>query len=57
MGDTGKVSKIQILPNNVPELLECLQNSFQGIQFPKFKNPRQMATYSINIRGKAPATE
>ncbi len=50
-GPKGKATQVQVLPNNIQGLKACLENSFEKIRFPVFRNPRQMATYSINIRG------
>jgi hypothetical protein len=49
-GKTGKASDLRTLPNNIPGLTECLANGLGMIDFPEFKNLRQMATYTITIR-------
>ncbi|MCP4603111.1 MAG: PQQ-binding-like beta-propeller repeat protein [Proteobacteria bacterium] len=48
-GATGRASDLRILPNNIPGLQECLQDGLKEIQFAKFRNLRQMATYTITI--------
>jgi outer membrane protein assembly factor BamB len=53
-GETGKASNLQILPANLPGLQQCLANGLASIEFPRFKNLRQPATYLIKIRGQAP---
>ncbi len=49
-GESGKASKLRILPNNIKGLDKCLEKGLQSMQFPQFRNPRQMATYTISIR-------
>ena len=54
-GRTGKASDLRILPNNIPKLAECLSGSLEMVNFPKFRNLRQMATYTITIHNNAAA--
>lgn len=56
-GDTGTVSDLRVLPNDVPDLKSCLSEAFGLIQFRKFKIPRQTSTYTIRIESKAPEEE
>ncbi|MCP4674599.1 MAG: PQQ-binding-like beta-propeller repeat protein [Deltaproteobacteria bacterium] len=52
-GSTGKASDLRTLPNNISGLRECLENGLSVIDFPHFRNLRQMATYTIRIRAGA----
>ncbi len=52
-GSTGRASDLRILPNNIKGLQECLQNGLNVVDFPNFRNLRQMATYTITIRAGA----
>ena len=49
-GETGIASEVRVLPNNIKGLKECLEKAFGLVQFKKFKNTRQMATYTISIK-------
>ena len=49
-GKTGLASDVKILPNNIDGLRECINDVFKLVQFRKFKNNRQMATYTITIK-------
>lgn len=48
-GETGMVSEIRVLPNNIKGLRECMVQAFAKVQFRQFKTVRQMATYTISI--------
>lgn len=50
-GSSGKASNLRILPNNIPNLDECLSSSLDMVSFPSFRHLRQMATYTISITG------
>ncbi len=55
-GKTGIASNVKVLPNNIPELGECLEEAFELIQFRHFKLTRQTSTYTIQIK-TAPSAE
>lgn len=48
-GKTGLASDVKTLPHNIDGLNMCINKAFELIQFRKFKNNRQMATYTISI--------
>lgn len=52
-GHSGEASDLRILPNNIPNLAECLSSSLGMVSFPRFRNLRQMATYTITIHNNA----
>ena len=49
-GKTGLASEVKTLPHNIDGLKTCINKAFELIQFRKFKNNRQMATYTISIK-------
>ncbi len=49
-GETGMVSDMRVLPNNIVGLQECMAGAFEKVQFRQFKTIRQMATYTISIQ-------
>jgi hypothetical protein len=49
-GKTGRASRLHVLPGNVKGLQECMARSLKKINFPRFKNTRQMAMYEISIK-------
>ncbi|MCP4197238.1 MAG: PQQ-binding-like beta-propeller repeat protein [Proteobacteria bacterium] len=49
-GKTGRASELHVLPGNVQGLQQCMARSLKKIDFPKFKNTRQMAMYEISIK-------
>jgi hypothetical protein len=51
-GETGTASDVKVLPDNIPNLRECLEEAFAKIQFRKFKLHRQTSTYTIGIESK-----
>lgn len=50
-GNTGRASDLRVLPLDIPGLAQCLENGFSELEFPRFENLRQQATYVIRISG------
>lgn len=56
-GQTGTATELKVLPNDIANLKECLDNAFELIQFRRFKTSRQTSTYTIRIEPKQEETK
>lgn len=50
----GRASEIGVAPST-PELTECMTSRVASIEFPRFRQRRQRASFTVSLRGLGPA--